>query len=321
MAQAVRTDLLTPADTLRDLLTRCEKRVISPQEGGGVAELFAWMDAIAGLWPDIEASGIDARAERSRWESLQAQLQRRAGKLVDAWGGPQALVKARAALSPDRLQWWWWLDELVAANRRRRTGRIAVGALVLVAAALGAYFLFNALFPVDPQVRALHRLRLDIDAALQAGEFAQARALAEQAATLDPNAVDALLLSGALAEAMGDPGSAEEAWARGRQVLDDEATFLMSRGSSYLQAGLPEQAIRDELAAIDMAPDMAPAYFFLGVGYEQIGALGQAIDALQQASDLAGEDNPQLAVAARTRLAVLLQQPVLPTSVTVTGTP
>lgn len=316
MAQAIATQLLTPADQLRDLLTRCEKRVIRPQEGGGVAELFSWMDAIAGLWPALEASGIDARAERSRWESLEAQVRQRSGKLLDAWGGPRGLTEAREAMDPDRSHWWWWLDELVGAKRRRRMRRTAAGVLILVAAVTGAYLLLNALFPVDPQVRALNRLRLDIDAALQAGDLVQTRALVEEAVTLAPDAVDVLLLYGAVAEALDDTAVAEQAWARGRQMLDEEAMFLISRGNSYLQVGLAEQAILDELAALDLEPDTAAAYYLLGLGYEQVGAVEQAVDALQQASVLAGEDNPQLAVAARTRLAVLMQRPVPPTSIT-----
>ncbi|MEJ5200478.1 MAG: hypothetical protein WHX53_16280, partial [Anaerolineae bacterium] len=68
MARAIRDEHLTPADELRELLTRCEKQL--PNLKGSreqAAELLFQMDRIAELWPQVEALGADLRPEAGRW--------------------------------------------------------------------------------------------------------------------------------------------------------------------------------------------------------------------------------------------------------------
>lgn len=316
MAQAIRPERVTAADEIRDLLTRCEKRVVSPLEGGGVAELFAWMDAIVELWPGLEASGADLRAEQTRWESLQGQVRARASQLLRAWGGAEALIASRREVNPGKDRWWWWLDELVSQERRRRMFRALGVAVILFVVLGGGYLLFNRLFPVDPQVRALHRLQLEIESAIQGGDLQTARELLDEARLVAPDSPEVVLQLGAVAEAQGDQQTAQRAWDIARQLVDDEAGFLAARGQYYLAVRLPHKARQDEEAALALDPNLAVAHFLLGLAHEQEGDLQQAISHLQQASDLAQGDNPQLAVIARARMAELLQRVTLPTATT-----
>lgn len=313
MAQAVRSGPLTRADQLRELLSRCEERVVSPGSGGGLAELFGWMDEIANLWAELEASGVDLRAERTRWEGLQSQVRKRGGKLLRAWQGPESLDAAREAAAPERSHWWWWLDEEVAAQHRRRLLRgVTIAALVALVLG-GGSLLLSRLFPVDPTVRALTQLEFEFRDAMTAGDLATAREKLEQSIALKPQDAFLHLQLGALAETTGDPGIRERAFATARELVQDEADYLMLRGQAYLIVGEARQAIRDELSSLEMRPDEPLALFLLGVGYERVGEVEKAQEVLQRSSDLAMESNPQLAVAARTLLAELLQRPSAPT--------
>lgn len=312
MARAIKPGLLTPADTARELLAQSEKRVVAPDEGAGVLELLGWMDELADLWPELEASGADLRGERTRWESLQSQVQARAARLLRAWQGPQTLAQARQAANPARDHWWWWLDRWLADARRRRMRRVAIGAAAAVVAGLALVFVLSRVFRVDPQVQAVYRLQLAAEEALQAGDPAAARPLLEQAAAIDPGRTDVQVLLGAVADRLGDTAQAEQAWQAARVAIGDEARFLAQRGRAYLQVGLADQALQDEQAAIQLQPDLAAAHFFLGMALETAGRSTEAIQAYSRASELAVESDPQLVVMARSRLAALLQQPVSP---------
>lgn len=312
MARAIKSGPLTQADALRDLLTRCEERVVSPQQEGGVRELFQWMDQIEATWDELDATGADLRGERTRWESLQSQVLQRGPKLLLAWRQNGGLAQARAALDPPESRWWWWLDDQVGDARRRSTRRaLATTALVVAVIGLG-FVLFNLLFPVDPIVKQMQQFQFGAETALREGDLAAARGYVEQALAVDSGDIDMNLLLGALAEQMGDAQAADQAWEDARLLLDDEALYLAQRGRAYLQVGQFERALQYEQQAVEANPDLALAHFFLGTAYELLGDEAQAVLAYGTAAELAQDEDPQIVVLARTRMASLMQRQGLP---------
>lgn len=316
MAQAIKSNPITPADTLRDLLARSEGRVVNPLEGGGVPELFGWMDEIAALWPGLERSGVDLRGERTRWETLQAQVRRRGGALLRAWPASRPLAAERVARAP-AAGWWWELDRLVAADQRRRLLRFVAAVAAVVVAGVAAVVILSRLFPVDPQVREAQRYQFEVEQALAAGDRATAQGLLEQAVQAIPGDAGFQLLLGAAYAASSDMDAAEEQWAIGRSLLPDEAEFLVERSRAFLQLGRAEEALRDAQAAVQLQPDSAPAHLYRAAALEELGDLAQAIEAYARVAELAAQTDPQLVVLARTRMAALMQMPAQPTPIEV----
>lgn len=312
MARAIKPDPVTQADALRDLLARCEERVVSPAAGGGGRELFQWMDEIDAHWDEFDASGVDLRGERTRWESLQAQVLQRGPKLLQVWRQNGGLDQARAEVDPPESRWWWWLDERVADARRRSTRRALAITGSLVAIIGMGLLLFNRLFPVDPMVKQMQQFQFDAESALRTGDLVAARGYVEQALQVDPGDIEMNLLLGALAEQMGDVQAAEDAWQEVRLLLDDEANYLAQRGRAYLQVGEYEKALHYEQQAVEADPDLALAHFFLGTAYELLGDEAGAILAYGTAAELAQDEDPQIVVLARTRMAALMQRQGLP---------
>ena len=309
MAIAVKSGTQTAADELRTVLAQSEDRIIKLSGREAAAELYSGMDRLAELWPVIRETGVDVRGEWTRWESLQAQFKMRGTKVLAAWGGSQALEKARAAATPDKSHWWWWLDELVAQKRRSRLLKTAGMLVAVVAVAAIGLLLFNRLFPVDQRVREAYTSRTNSEAAIITGDYAQAIDSMKQAVAILPEDPSLHIMYGVLADLKGDSIAAAKAWDTARALLQgNDSEFLVQRGMAYGQTNQFEKSVQDELAAIALDPNSARAYLYLGAAYEGQNKITEAIDAFTKASDLSSATDPELTVMARTRMASLLQK-------------
>ncbi|MEI2691395.1 MAG: hypothetical protein V9H69_17490 [Anaerolineae bacterium] len=310
MAVALQTERVTPADELRHLLARCEGGLINLTDPASAAELFDGMDQIADLLPQIEAIGVDLRAESTRWQGLQERLLARGRQVLRAWQGQQRLAAARQARAPVAEHWWWWIDQRMAERRRsrlRRSMTIVIAAALLLALAAMAV---SRLFPVDPAVRAAYRLRLSAETALGMGDLAGAYPLLQQAVQATPDDASLLVLYGAVAEAQGDAIVAGQAWQQARDRLQGaEGQFLTERGLAFLRLQQTERAISELEAAAALEPASARTRLALGGALEAAGRLQEALAAYEQAAELAeAGGNAELVATARVQMATLLQR-------------
>lgn len=316
MATAIPESRTTPADKLRDLLTRAEARVVAPADGGGVHELYGWLDEIAAAWPALNASGADLRAEQARWQSLQDQIRTRSQAVLRAWKQAGGLPAARLAGNPAGDAWWWWLDEQVEAQRAARRQRAVLIGVAVVAALVVASLALRVLLPVDPVVRDVYRLQEEARRALEAGDMAGALASYQAAVERSPGDPQLHVMLGVLAERLGDSGAANDAFAAGRALSPSEAAFYSDRGYSYLAIAAPDQALADGLQAVDLAPQDGRAWMLVGSTYEALGDATGAYDAYLEASKVAEENDPQITAVARIRMAAMLQAIQAPAEIT-----
>lgn len=319
MAVALKSERLTPADELRQLLSRSEERLINLSGPDSVAELYAWLDQIASLLPEIRARGADIRSEEGRWQSLQERVQNRAKRVMRAWRGGAALAAARRAADPPEANWWWWIDQRIAQQRQRRLRRGAVTALATLAALAAVAFLLQRLFPVDPTQRAAYRLQLQAETELNNGAVAAAYDTLSQALEVDADNFRVWVLHGAVADVLGDSSTAGASWQQARQLLaGNELPFLIERGVAFLRTQQTGRAIADLEAAVALDPSSAQAHLVLGSALEADGRLRDGLAAYERAAELAEAANQaELIVLARVQMANLmprLQAESLPTS-------
>lgn len=312
MARALRSEQMTPADELRDLLAASEKLIANVYgSGAGALELLNNMDRLSELWPQLEAGGVDLRPEAGRWETLQATTRRRGRQLVQelrAQGGTRAL---RAAQHPDgTAEWWWHLDEMVANDDGRRALRAGLIAAIVLIVGAGLYFLLRFLFPVDPNVQAAMERQAAGDLKIQQeGDFAGARVDFQTAVERLPGDADNWLRLGAAQEKLGDQAGMAESFRRARALFPNESEFEVSRGQIYFILGMWDEAKRAIEAALAADPENAMGYYVLASVEEARGHASEAVAALQRAADLAEAQNQmQLTALARYRMGMMMQQ-------------
>jgi Flp pilus assembly protein TadD len=316
MARALEATHKTPADELRDLLTKGEKLVVNPGDGAdGTIELLQLLDRVDELWPRLTAAGVDLRPESGRLEALHAATGKQAAILLRRLRDAGGIESIRSRIRPgEDAGWWWHLDTLVRERRMRslRTAAIVTAVVLLVGAAL--VFILNRLFPVDPNVSAALTLtnRGQMQAAEQ-GDYAGALAQFQAAAELTPEDPEVWLWIGMLQDRLGRPAEAKDAFERARGLLSSDGDFYVQRAAAYLGAQWIGPARQDLEAALAIDPENPQAYYYLATVYELSGDVANALQSLERASDLADKRGvPELTAMARYRMGMLLQAVAAP---------
>lgn len=312
MAQSIRTEQITPADEVRELLAECEKFI--PNLKGSRAravEFLTRLDRIAELWPQVEAMGADLRPEAGRWETLLAQTHKQAPALVREIRAAGGFATLRSRHHPlGQAAWWWYLDQEVRQNRIKRARNAVLTLLGLALIAAVVIFVLNRLLPVDPKVQASLSKQMEGQRYIQeSGDYPAAARAFEEATALTPDDAEAWLWLGAAQKKLGDAAAAEQSFARARQAAGKDVEYYIQRAQVLSAAGFLDEARADIDAALALDPEEPRAYLYLGGIQELQGNLIEAIKAMERASELSEKrDQPQLTAIARYRLAFMYQQ-------------
>jgi len=311
MVKVLVEEKITPADELRNLLSECE-RALGKLRGAGDAALgiLHGLDRISELLPQLEARGVDLRAEQARLDTLQAQLHRKARALLRELRASGGLAAARQAVQPDSARWWWYLDGEVRAARRRSLRRLLLSLVVLAALLAAAVLLYQRFLAPDPLTAQVQRLAFEAERLLEGGDYASALAHFEEAQALRPDDVELLLWRGVLYERTGRDEEAAAAFAAAR-ALSDAVGFHTARGQIYVRLWQGEKALAEAQALLEADPQSPGGYYLLGNAYEIQDRVAEALAAYGRASQLAEERKEiELTALARVRMAFLLQRGV-----------
>ena len=297
----------TPADRVREALDEAEIWV-SRVRGAGprVLGLLHLLDQSGDALAELEASGVDVRAERVRFETVQRQLGNQMRRFVAEAG--KSLQQERAAGQPDQARWWWFLDEAVARQRVRRLRRwligIAAAALLLAAAAL-AYDRFLA---PPPEVREAFQLGVQGEALVEEGDLRAALKEFGAAITLTPDDPDPWIWLGVIHTQLGELEDAQAAFEKARSLYDSDLDFLLERGLAYVRVRDLAAASADAEQAISEYPDLGYPYYLRASIETEAGDYAAAVADLEQAAELAqANGNTQLEATARVQRAMVIQ--------------
>ncbi|NLT41522.1 MAG: tetratricopeptide repeat protein [Anaerolineae bacterium] len=305
---------IASASELRGQLSAVELGIADLRRGSSEQALqtIRRMHAIQRALPEIESRfGVTLKAERTRLQTVEASLRNNAPLLVNK-AGASKLRSLREQLGGTEDDWWLNLDTVVAGARKSTVRRYLLqGAALLVAFAVMAvaYQLFLAPRGSDEPSSRMDRAQEK----LSAGRLEEA--LADFQAIIDSGAevMEAPLAAGAILTQLGRTDEAAPYLEQARAVAPSEADYYAELAQSYYrmasQGGLDTVAKAEEAAqaALQLDPNSANAYLALGGVYELQGRVGEAVAALEKASELTTE--PALSAAIRMRLGMLSQRP------------
>jgi tetratricopeptide (TPR) repeat protein len=297
----------TPADRVREALDKAE-RLVSNLRGAGpqVLELLHVLDQGADGLAKLEAAGVDVRAERVRFETVQRQLRRRQGLFLAEAGA--AFREERTAVQPERGRWWWFLDKAVARQRVHRLRRWLVGILIAAAVLWGTWWAYDRFIAPPPQVRQAFQHRASGEALVEEGDLRAALAEFEAAAALTPDNPEPWTWQGVIHFELGQVDDAQVAFEAARSLHGTDFDFLLERGMAYLRVGDLPAASADAEQAIVERPDSGHGHYLRAVIATERGDYRAAVADLERAAELAqSAGDARLEAAARTQRALVIQ--------------
>ena len=283
---------------IRRLLDQAERDVVAmrsePQKAvaviGSVEQAQALLDTLRGR-------GVDIRAEEGRADSLHGRLLREAELVVRQVGrGGQSSMLAESPL--------WEEISATAARRRAQVRRKwLIGGAGVALLALLLFVVLPRLFPAPPTANTIAVVQIVGEGNL---EGALERALTEQAQAPDDMQIGVWIA--ALQQQLGREQEADQSWATARARYPDDIGFLSDRVTVMLALGNPADAERSAEQLRGLPNGAALGTYQLGAVRETEQQFSEAIDLYEQAATLAEQEGrPELVVAARTRLATLMQ--------------
>ena len=317
MARSIPKQMRTQADDLRDLLETSYKQAVSLRGAGAeqARDLLYRLDRIQELFPELEALGVDLRAERGRWEEVQGAVRRHAGDLrseLAPLGGLKTLREALPEAPDPEERWWWWLD----VTARKHLGKKVLVTLVVAAGILlvmlGGLWAFNKFFPVDPNVSIAYEHKSNAENLVLEGKYQEAIDELEAARQAQPDDLDVLTMLAALYDLTGEEDAATPVL---RKLFETYPQAVVHAGmaQAYAAAGDARKAQALARMAIEEDPANPQGWLVSGMAYEAEGDVQSAMNAYQKAAEVANAARDyQTEAFAKVRLATLLQKPQLP---------
>ncbi|MEE8389621.1 MAG: tetratricopeptide repeat protein [Anaerolineae bacterium] len=297
----------TPVDRLRESLDKAEQSVTSLRGIGPQAlELPHLLDRITDLVGELEATGVDVRAEHVRFEIVQRQLRRRQNHFVAEAGS--AFQEERAAVRPDQDRWWWFLDEAVAQQRQHQLRRTLTWGLALTFLCGFAWIAYDRFIAPAPELRQSFQHSMAGERLVEEGDLRAALAEFEAAAAITPDDPALWTWQGVTHFEMGELDEAQKAFDTARSLYETESDFLLDRGLVYLRVGDLDAASADVEQVITTDPSAAVAYYVRASVVAEQGDYAAAITDLERAAELAqAAGNSQLEATARVQRAMVMQ--------------
>jgi tetratricopeptide (TPR) repeat protein len=144
---------------------------------------------------------------------------------------------------------------------------------------------------IDPETLVEMRVK-KAQKAYHAYDFDTAMVEAEELLDDYPHHPDGLRITGQSALAMGDPTTAVAALTQFTDHHEPTPEVLMTLTAAYFEAVNFPKSIESAIEATRLAPDMAEAWFYLGLGMERVGQTEAANQRFERAAALAPEQLP-----------------------------
>jgi tetratricopeptide (TPR) repeat protein len=306
MTQTTEPRAQSSLQALREALDQAERQ-LQRLDGSNIEAYLVRLDQIEQMFADFAAEPEAVRSEQGRWEGLLNRISANPALIVNAARAAGGLAALRARHPPATAR-WWHLDTGLAARRGQSVRRIAITAGVIVLLLAAAYWGINAFTPSGPEAGSPAGVAGEIEQLAANQQWQEALAVVESARQTSPGDPELLVWEAVLAEQVGDAARAEAALAQAQaQFADQPAAFWLLVGNLRQRVGALERAEAAAQEALAAAPQDPQVTLLLANIAEARGDRAQAIDYLNQTIELAGDDNAELAAAARVRLGMLMQ--------------
>jgi len=293
-------ELLDQVDTY---LTRLERGY--PTEP---VKILTLLDEVQAKLDEAEKQGISKIAEKSHFDYIIARVKKDALKLFRLLGGHSALQILRDEHKPAQSAWWWFLDQWLAEQAKKNLKKNLTIFLGIVGVLIILGLVYQFFLAPDPATQAAYNAQTDAQREIGEGKLDVALQSVDKGLQAKPGSPELLLLKAVILEKLGQNAQAQDLFTQVEQLLGNREQFLQARSLLNLQIGDAQAAKNDSTELIQINPQSAEGYYYLGQSNQALGDLQSALANFQKASDLAQSQNkPELVAMVRVNMAYLIQ--------------
>jgi tetratricopeptide (TPR) repeat protein len=248
------------------------------------------------------------RAETAQFEYLLKGIQKNSAGFLRDIGGGEKLEQLRKLSAPHKEQGWWFLDDYRRQVQKKMIQSIAISGGVILVVLLVLSLVYRFYLMPDPKVSGLYTHQMNAEQLLGQKDYAKALSETNLALSFSPDDSTLLVMRGVLEQKLGMTEVSGADFAAAEEKAGTHEKFLLTRAQIYIEANDANSAIADAQAAIQVNPNSAEGYFFLGHAFELLQNNQQAIQAYSKASELAeAQGKTELNGTIRVTMALLMQ--------------
>lgn len=321
MAEADKLKYVKPASnekTLDQMLDELDSLIgkLDAKNNAAAAQILNLMDELHYRFKVQIKFDQDGIPENSQLGYIYQQIRKQASTIVRALGGPQFFQNKRSKQNLPKTTWWWYLDEYLDQKRKKSFLKMVRGFVIFAVVLLIAVLAYQRWFAPPPEVRARLRFENQASAAIEDGRYADALTAVDEALTFGPEQFSLWIQRGMLLTTLDEKEEAQQSFDKALSLGIDLERYYIERIYNAMQIGIMDLAREDIDQLLEVNPESAEGYLFLAQLLESEGDNYHAIQAYEEASRLAEEQEKiELMTTIRMRLGMLMQAVQLPTPV------
>jgi tetratricopeptide (TPR) repeat protein len=247
-------------------------------------------------------------AYQTQLEYVENRIRSHAQVIINAMGGTEQYISRRDQAGKKEDSWWWYLDRYIKENQKKNFKKILTIAAVLILLSIVVIFIYQQFFAPPPEVLARIKHEQAADRLISDGNLNGALLEIQSALSYEPENYELLIWQGVVYQQLGDNELSQQSFQHAENIVTSMEEFYLTKTYYEFNGGLIDQGFADAQKLIEINPESAEGYLYIGQVYEIKGAYAEAYQAYETASELAEKsDNTEMIATIKIRMGMLLQ--------------
>ncbi len=247
-------------------------------------------------------------AYQTQLDYVEKRIRSNAQVIVNALGGTEKYNARRDQEGKKEESWWWYLDRYIKQIQKKNLKKSLTMAGIFILLSFAVIFIYQQFFAPPPEVQARIRHEQTADRLISAGDLDSALIEIQSALSYEPDNYELLIWQGVVFQQLGDNESSQQSFQQAKDVVASLEDYYLTKTFYEFNGGMFDLGLADAQKLVEINPESAEGYLYIGQAYEFKGAYADAYKAYETASELAEKsDNAEMITTIKVRMGMLLQ--------------
>jgi len=250
----------------------------------------------------------DSISTKSQLEYVEKRIRSHARVIINAIGGTEEYIARRNLELKKEDSWWWYLDQYLNEIQKKNLKKtLTISAFAVLLSSL-VFLIYQQFFAPPPEVQARIRHEQNADRLIRDGDLDNALIEIQSALSYEPKNYELLIWQGVVLQRLNQVESSQKSFQDAKEAVANLEDFYLAKIYYEFNSGLIDEGLADAQKLIEINPESAEGYLYIGQAYEVQGAYAEAYQAYETASKNAEKsDNAEMIATIKVRMGMLLQ--------------